>query len=521
MKPDFQLEFHPLVLMRPRIVSPYGWVGHIPFAYLAVDLLRPSSLVELGTHSGNSYLAFCQAVRAIDLSCRCVAIDTWQGDEHALHYDDEVYRSLRSRHDPLYDGFSRLLRSTFDQAVDSFADGSIDLLHIDGLHTYDAVRHDFETWLPKLSDRAVVLLHDTAVRDRGFGVSTFFEELGTRFPCFDFQHSHGLGVVAVGSKVPASFEGFMHLAKSSPGQIRRYFEALAATLVDAQDHPLPGVAAEPEPVVCQLYFRSTNQPFDDTRMLSQTVDSCDRMVDLHFRLPADTRPDYLRIDPAGVPGVYGIGRIVLECGGKTRELPDLSARLGHVNGQLILADGASMLRLVSFDDDPNLEFEVGSDLAEAGDTATIGITIRVDYEAVIRDPSSRHLLERQIHSLTDMRQLWRERIELQTLSSTLVDQQELHRQLLRQQGLHQQLLMQQVVHQHELQQQLLLQQESQQQEWRNYVSQQRELHQHDLLQMRADQDALREQLVHLQQGVVALLRRNIWSVLSRLLRRHG
>jgi hypothetical protein len=514
MNRDFQLESHPLVLMRPRIVPPYGWVGHIPFAYLAIDLLRPSRLVELGTHSGNSYLAFCQAVKSLELHCECTAIDTWQGDEHALMYDDEVHRSLQARHDPLYGSFSTLLRSTFDEAAASFGDASIDLLHIDGLHTYDAVRHDFETWLPKLSDRAVVLLHDTAVRDRGFGVSTFFEELGKRYPCFDFKHSHGLGVVAVGAQVPASFQGFMQLAQASPGRIRSYFEAVAATLVDAQDHPLAGVATEPEPVVCQLYFRRKDQPFDDSRMFSQRVDSADGVVDLHFRLPAGARPDYLRIDPAGVPGVYGIGRIVLECGGQTRELPDLAARLGHVNGQLIPADGAPMLRLVSFDDDPNLEFDVGSEIVAAADTATIGITIRVDYEAAIRDPSLRHLLVRQVQSLSDMRQLWRERIELQALASALADQQGMRRQISHQQELHQQVLQNQGVQQQELHRQVLHQQELHQQ-----VLHQQEVHQQMLLQIRGDLDVLPDQLAQLQQAVAALLRRNIWSLLSRLIGR--
>ena len=50
------------------------------------------------------------------------------------------------------------VRCTFAEALQHFPDGSVDLLHIDGRHFYEDVKEDYESWLPKLSDRAVVLL---------------------------------------------------------------------------------------------------------------------------------------------------------------------------------------------------------------------------------------------------------------------------------------------------------------------------------------------------------------------------
>ena len=424
MSSDFRLEEHPLVLMKPRIVPPYSWVGHIPFAYLAVDLLRPRSLVELGTHSGNSYLAFCQAVRALDLSCRCTAVDSWQGDAHALHYGEQVYQSLRARHDPAYGDFSQLLRARFDDAVGQFEDGSIDLLHIDGLHTYEAVRHDFETWLPKLSDRAVVLLHDTNVHEREFGVGRFLEELSARYPCFNFRHSHGLGVVAVGSDVPATFVAFMHHAEGSPDAIRGFFERLAGALVDSDDRPMLAAVAEPLPVICHLYYRRHDEAFDESRMISQPVDATDGLVDLQFRLPPGSRADYLRIDPADLPGVYRLSGVVLrqQGGDVGQNLDRLPDRLGHVSGELLPTFGTQAVRLVSFDDDPNVEFEIGSSLVEREGGATLEVTIRVEYELVVRDPSLHYLLEQRGAALIDMRRLSRERADVQKLASAFQQQ---------------------------------------------------------------------------------------------------
>jgi Methyltransferase domain len=188
----------PSALWQPRWLKPSAWVEHLPFAFWIMEASRPQRFVELGTHFGTSYFAFCQAAERLELGCQAWAVDTWKGDEHAGFYGEEIYEQVRAHNSANYAAFSNLIRSTFDEALPYFTDGSIDLLHIDGHHSFDSVRHDFESWLPKLSARAVVLFHDTNVKERHFGVGRFFDTLKLQYPCFDFPHGHGLGVIGVG-----------------------------------------------------------------------------------------------------------------------------------------------------------------------------------------------------------------------------------------------------------------------------------------------------------------------------------
>lgn len=190
------------MFMQPRHTPESAWLGHIPFASWLVEEMRPDILVELGTHRGASFLAFCQAVQACSAPTRCYAVDTWEGDEHAGEYGNEVFQPLVDYHQRNYAGFSRLMRMRFEEAVDYFDDGTVDLLHIDGLHTFEAVSNDFQTWQAKLSNRAVVLFHDINVRERGFGVWKYWDQLRTQYPSFAFTHTHGLGVLLVGPEQP-------------------------------------------------------------------------------------------------------------------------------------------------------------------------------------------------------------------------------------------------------------------------------------------------------------------------------
>lgn len=208
---------------------PSAWLGHLPFAAWIIREVEPRVFVELGTHHGHSYFAFCQSVVEAELRTRCFAVDTWVGDSQAGYYGEEVFARVSDHNEKNYRGFSRLLRMPFDDALAHFADGSIDILHIDGLHNYDAVRHEFEMWLPKLAPDAIVIFHDTAVRESGFGVNRLWQELARRYPHhIEFPHSCGLGVLQVSNGLAR--KGPQWLCPDAPERttILRYFAALGA-----------------------------------------------------------------------------------------------------------------------------------------------------------------------------------------------------------------------------------------------------------------------------------------------------
>ncbi|MFG6087452.1 class I SAM-dependent methyltransferase [Stenotrophomonas indicatrix] len=225
---------HGAMFTRPEFLETSGWLEHVPFAFWVIQAHRPRSLVELGSHRGISYFAFCQAVKEMGLDTRCHAVDTWEGDSQAGYYENDIHRSVVERNERSYTSFSTLLRMTFDDALDEIPDGSVDLLHIDGLHTFEAVSHDFTTWLPKMSSRGVVLFHDTNVHTEGFGVQRFFAPLRERYPSFEFLHGNGLGVIAVGGDIGESMRALFASAgvPAAEALVRGAFSRLGAACTD-------------------------------------------------------------------------------------------------------------------------------------------------------------------------------------------------------------------------------------------------------------------------------------------------
>jgi predicted nucleic acid-binding Zn-ribbon protein len=171
-----------------------NWSGHLSFGRDLVLAIAPDLLVELGTHFGESYFGFCQAIAESGKKCHAYAVDTWMGEPHTGFYSEEIYEEVTQYNEANYGNFSYLLKSQFDEALEQFAEETIDILHIDGLHTFEAVSHDFYSWLPKVKPGGIVLLHDIAARHSDFGVWRLWDRLKSEGATFEFHHSWGLGV---------------------------------------------------------------------------------------------------------------------------------------------------------------------------------------------------------------------------------------------------------------------------------------------------------------------------------------
>jgi hypothetical protein len=113
---------------------------------------------------------------------------------------------------PLYSSFKKkdqkmfLLREdshaeqTLEEVKEILKNRPLDFLFIDGDHTYEGVKRDFELYSPLVSTSGVVAFHDIAVHPENLGclVNVFWDEIKTRYPHKEFIEDKKQGWGGVG-----------------------------------------------------------------------------------------------------------------------------------------------------------------------------------------------------------------------------------------------------------------------------------------------------------------------------------
>ena len=172
-----------------------AWVGLGTIAYELVGEFKPKIIVELGSFTGFSTFAMGLALRDIGAPARLYAVDTWQGDPIMGQFGEEVYETfLDNRRKLGLESIVHPLRMTFERAKNEIKE-RIDLLHIDGFHSFRAATSDFYMFRPLLSSGALVMFHDVYTYFRGMRL--FWALISRRYPSYLIPYSHGLGIIQV------------------------------------------------------------------------------------------------------------------------------------------------------------------------------------------------------------------------------------------------------------------------------------------------------------------------------------
>ncbi len=164
-----------------------AWTGHRNFATWLVQRLRPKTVVDLGVDQGYSTFVFANALAGSHGTV--YGVDLFQGDEHAGFRNtyDSVMHLLHTHSVTNIE----IIQSDFNELCKTW-NKPIQILHIDGLHTYEAVKNDFEKWHRFVEQDGVILFHDTVAFASTVG-QFFYEIQG--YHKMSFHHSAGLGVI--------------------------------------------------------------------------------------------------------------------------------------------------------------------------------------------------------------------------------------------------------------------------------------------------------------------------------------
>ena len=178
-----------------KTIEPRQNPEEIEALYKAVLEISPRRVLEIGTARGGSLYLWIQAASE---DATIVSVDLPGGKFGG------AYPACRV---PFYQSFARsgqtlkLLRKdshqkeTIAEVVRIFSDNQIDFAFIDGDHTYEGVKADFQDYGPLLRPGGLIGFHDILPRPDlpEIQVNRFWKELRDKYDCEELIGSQGSG----------------------------------------------------------------------------------------------------------------------------------------------------------------------------------------------------------------------------------------------------------------------------------------------------------------------------------------
>lgn len=137
--------------------------------YAASKLKLNDICVELGSYLGGSVIRLAKSLQKANTVCEIYAIDNWLCQNISL--ESLLWSKLKKHSEVLEQFQTNLQQHNLEDiikvlvkdtviAAECFLDKELNYLFMDASHDYGGLKKELEVWLPKVSDRALVAVHD-------------------------------------------------------------------------------------------------------------------------------------------------------------------------------------------------------------------------------------------------------------------------------------------------------------------------------------------------------------------------
>lgn len=165
-----------------------------------VNKLKPRIVIEIGTATGGTLFLFCR-VAAEDATIISIDLPGGQFGGGYSSWKVPLYKAFKLHRQTLHlIRADSHLESTLQKVKKLLNDKKVDFLFIDGDHSYDGVKMDFEKFSPLVKDGGLIAFHDIVVHPAELGceVNKLWEEIKNRYEYTEFVNDWNQGQCGIG-----------------------------------------------------------------------------------------------------------------------------------------------------------------------------------------------------------------------------------------------------------------------------------------------------------------------------------
>jgi predicted O-methyltransferase YrrM len=137
------------------------------------------TIVEIGSYHGKSAVNLAFSVRKQSNDVRIYCVDTWRNENIEFAKNVDVYQHFLDN-TAKYRDVIATLRGRSEEVGATWDKGPIDVLFIDGDHSFEGVTADIRAWLPHVKPDGLLLFHDSDLEGVRRGINASIDTLRPR-----------------------------------------------------------------------------------------------------------------------------------------------------------------------------------------------------------------------------------------------------------------------------------------------------------------------------------------------------